>query len=233
MLLVTTTPPGLSPVQHVASPVREQTVAAIREQIMAGVLEPGQRLVEREMCEQLDVSRNTLREAYRQLDAEGFVQIRPHKGPTVRRISAREARSLYELRQALEGLAIRLFTQRADDVQLQELHHVFGELKSAHDSGDVTAMLQCKQIFYDVLYLGADNDVLRDQAKVLQGRLAQLRARSLSTGGRPQESIIEIADVVAKVTSGDAVGAEAAWSRHIYSAYLTVEQAMAEQPDSA
>jgi DNA-binding GntR family transcriptional regulator len=228
-----TTPSRLSRVQHIASPIREQTVMAIRDQIMEGTLRPGQRLVERVLCAQLDVSRNTLREAYRQLEAEGFVEMRPHKGPTVRRITEKEARSLYELRQALEGLAIRLFTQRASDEQLSELERAFDELKAAHDSGDVAAMLHRKHDFYDVLYRGADNDVLRDHAGVLQGRLAQLRARSLSTGGRPAQSIREIAGVVAKVAARDAEGAQEAWSRHIHSAYLVVEQAMAEQADTA
>lgn len=228
-----TTPSGLSRVQHIASPIRQQTVEAIRSKIMEGVLRPGQRLVERELCQQLDVSRNTLREAYRQLEAEGFVEIRPHKGPTVRRIGEREARSLYELRQALEGLAIRLFTQRATEEQLAALQRAFDELKAAHDSGDVGEMLQRKQAFYDVLYEGADNDVLRDHARVLQGRLAQLRARSLSKGGRPAQSIREIADVVAKILAREGEAAEAAWSRHIHRAYLVVKGTMAEQADSA
>jgi DNA-binding GntR family transcriptional regulator len=228
-----TTPSRLGPVRHHASPVREQTVEAIRTQIMEGALRPGQRLVERELCEQLDVSRNTLREAYRQLEAEGFVEIRPHKGPTVRRITEKEARSLYELRQALEGLAIRLFTERASGSELAELERSFADLKAAHDSGDVATMLLRKEDFYDVLYRGADNDILRDQAKVLQGRLAQLRARSLSTSGRPARSIDEIADVLTKIAARDAAAAEEAWNRHIHSAYLVVEQAMAEQADSA
>lgn len=219
--------------RHYASPIREQTVVAIREQIMNGALRPGQRLIERELCAQLDVSRNTLREAYRQLEAEGFVEIRPHKGPSVRRITAREARSLYELRRALEGLAIRLFTERADREQLRGLEEAFAALRAAHDSGDVTVMLARKQAFYDVLYRGADNDVLRDHAKVLQGRLAQLRARSLSTGGRPERSITEIAGVIALVAARRAEEAEAAWQRHIHSAYLVVEEAIQELGEDA
>jgi DNA-binding GntR family transcriptional regulator len=223
---------GWAQVRHVASPVREQTVEIIRNQIMDGTLQAGQRLVERELCERLDISRNTLREAYRQLEAEGFVEIRPHKGPTVRRISAREARSLYELRQALEGLAIRMFTQRASDEQMRQLARAFDELKAAHHRGSVSDMLRCKNVFYDVLYRGADNDVLRDHARLLQGRLAQLRARSLSSETRPRQSIEEIEGVLGRIIARDAPAAEAAWARHIHSAYLVVERVMAETPAS-
>lgn len=222
---------GLPRVRHYASPVRVQAVEAIRAQIMDGTLREGQRLVERELCEQLDISRNTLREAYRQLEAEGFVEMRPHKGPTVRRITDREARSLYELRQALEGLAIRLFTTRASDAELADLQDCFETLRSAHESGDVTRMLEAKDDFYDVLYRGADNEDLRSHARGLQRRLAQLRARSLSTGDRPQQSIAEMGDVMARIARRQATEAEQAWCAHIHSAYLVVEASLRESPE--
>jgi DNA-binding GntR family transcriptional regulator len=87
-------------------------------------------------------------------------------------------------------------------------------------------MLQCKNTFYDVLYTGADNEVLRNHARTLQSRLTQLRGRSLSTGERPAESIAEIAHVVDRIRARDAEGAESAWCAHIHSAYLVVEQAL-------
>jgi DNA-binding GntR family transcriptional regulator len=214
-----------SPIRHISSPIREQTVETIRAWIMEGVLVQGDRLIEREMCEQLGVSRNTLREAFRQLEAEGFVEMRPHRGPTVRRITPDEARQLYELREALEGLAIRLFTERASEQQLTELSRAYDDLAAAHASGDVASMLAAKTAFYAVLYAGVDNEALRSFAQVLQGRLAQLRARSLSAGGRPGQSIEEIAEVMALVKARDAHGAEASWCRHIRRAFATVSAA--------
>lgn len=191
---------------------------------MNGVLREGQRLIERDLCEQLDVSRNTLREAYRQLEAEGFVELKPHKGPAVSRISRHEAKSLYELREALEGLAIRLFTERASDHEITELKASLVQLKAAHQSNNVVEMLHCKNAFYDVLYRGADNEPLRLQASVLQGRLTQLRARSLAGSGRPKKSIAEISGVVTKIAARDADGAADAWCRHIRMASAVVGQ---------
>lgn len=225
-LCMTTNPSRLSPVRHYASPVREQAVEAIRSQIIDGTFPEGQRLVERELCEQLDISRNTLREAYRQLEAEGFVEMRPHKGPTVSRITRREAQALYELREALEGLAIRLFTLRASDEQVGELQHALEALEWAHNSNDVAEMLKRKNEFYDILYRGAGNEILQNQARVLQGRLARLRAQSLAEGDRPRQSIHEIADVVRKVVARDASAAEAAWCLHIRQASKVVEHAL-------
>lgn len=218
--------------RHYASPVRVQAVEAIRTQIMDGTLREGQRLIERELCEQLDISRNTLREAYRQLEAEGFVEMRPHKGPTVSRITQREARSLYELRQALEGLAIRLFTTRATDRDLEQLEEAFEALREAHDSGDVSRMLHAKGEFYDVLYRGADNEILQAHAYGLQRRLAQLRARSLSAGSRPHQSIAEMAAVMEQILRRQPTDAEQAWCAHIHSAYLVVESTLQESPEA-
>src|ERR1700754_3003906 len=93
----------LPPVTRVSSPIREQAVETIRSQIMDGTLREGHRLVERALCEQLQISRNTLREAYRQLEAEGFVELKPHRGPSVRRLTPEEALALYEVREAREG----------------------------------------------------------------------------------------------------------------------------------
>ncbi|WP_160148720.1 GntR family transcriptional regulator [Amycolatopsis alkalitolerans] len=206
---------------HAAAPVRAQTVDTIRAEIISGALKPGQRLVERELCEQLDVSRNTIREACRQLEAEGFLVIPPHKGPTVAQLSDDEARAIYEVREALECFAVRLFVERASDEMLNRLKDTLAKLKAAHQSGRVSRMLSTKNRFYDALYSGAGNDVLHAQARLLHGRLAQLRARSLEHQGRPQSSIEEIEEVVEHIAARDADRASELWRDHIRNAAAT------------
>jgi DNA-binding GntR family transcriptional regulator len=214
----------LTPVTRVSSPIREQAVETIRSQIMDGTLREGQRLVERALCEQLQISRNTLREAYRQLEAEGFVELKPHRGPSVRRLTPEEARALYEVREALEGLAVRLFTERASDGQLDELAEAYRDLRESHRSADVLAMIRSKNAFYAVMYNGADNEVLSSQAKMLQDRLSLLRVRSLSAKDRPQNSIEEIAHVCSLIARRQPDEASAAWCRHIRNAYESTRQ---------
>jgi DNA-binding GntR family transcriptional regulator len=205
----------MSPVVHVAAPVREQAANLIRAQIVSGALSPGQRLIEREMCEQLNISRNTLREACRQLESEGFLAIPPHKGPMVTKLTDREALSVYEVREALEGLAIRLFVERATDEQVDRLVTALAALADAYESADVATMLTVKNDFYSVLYEGADNPALSSQVRLLNGRLAQLRARSLSAPGRIQQSIEEVRAVVDRIVVRDSVNATRLWCEHI------------------
>ncbi|WP_199434795.1 GntR family transcriptional regulator [Qaidamihabitans albus] len=208
-------------VTRVVAPVRAQAVEAIRAEIVSGALAPGQRLVERELCAQLDVSRNTVREACRQLEAEGFLVIPPHKGPTVAQLSDQEARAIYEIREALECFAVRLFVERATDDHAAQLTEATDKVEAAHNAGDVSQMLEAKNDFYDVLYSGAGNDVLHNQARLLHGRLAQLRSRSLAHEGRPHASIQEIRQVVTKIIERDADAASVLWREHIHNAAAT------------
>jgi DNA-binding GntR family transcriptional regulator len=212
-----TSAPGLVPIPRLTS-LRSQAVEAIRAEIIGGRLAPGQRLIERELCEQLDVSRNTLREAYRQLEAEGFITVVPHRGPTVAEMSDREARALYEVREALEGLAVRLFVERASAEDMAALERAVDALREPHLSGDVSRMLEAKNAFYEVLHRGADNDVLVAQSRLLGSRLARLRGNSLARPDRPAASLAEIEGVLARATARDADGAAELWRDHIRNA---------------
>ena len=82
----------------IAAPVRSQTVGNLRDAILAGRFAPGERLVEAELCRLLGVSRPSIREALRQLEAERLVVITPFKGPAVARIEWPEAEQIYEVR---------------------------------------------------------------------------------------------------------------------------------------
>ena len=87
--------------------VRAMVAQKLREAIMSGTLKPGQRLVERELCEMTGVSRPSIREALRLLEADGLVNTVPHRGPVVSTISLEEAKQLYAARAVLEGFAGR------------------------------------------------------------------------------------------------------------------------------
>ena len=87
------------------APLRREIETRLRTAIVAGRFKPGDRLIEREMCELLGVSRASLREALRQLEAEELVKIVPHRGPVVSDVTVEEAEQLYDVRAMLEGLA--------------------------------------------------------------------------------------------------------------------------------
>jgi DNA-binding transcriptional regulator YhcF (GntR family) len=101
--------------------LRDQVVGNLRNAIINGQFAPGARLVERQMCELLGVSRTLVREALRQLEAEGWIRILPYRGPVVITMTPDEVRDLYEVRSALEGIAAQRAATRATPEQLDRL----------------------------------------------------------------------------------------------------------------
>lgn len=202
-------------VAQLAAPMRQQAAASIRHAIMAGELRPGQRLVDRELCDRVGVSRATLREAYSQLESEGFISVLPHRGATVALVDGDEGAAVYEVREALECHAIRLFIERASKAEVEELRDRVADVTAAHESDDVENMLAAKQKFYAQLYSGARNHVLEHQASLISGRLARLRAQSLRDPDRARACIHEIEGAFDAIADRDAVLATALWRAHI------------------
>ena len=101
--------------------LRSRVEEYLRSSIMEGRMKGGERLREQELCEQLGISRSTLREALRTLEAERLISIEPHRGPTVIRITEKAAQDLYALRALLEGFAAHEFARLASDADIDRL----------------------------------------------------------------------------------------------------------------
>jgi len=201
-------------VGRVAAPLREQVLEVLRQAILDFRFQPGQRLIERELIEQIGVSRTTIREVLRELAAEGLVTTIPQKGAIVVVPTAEEAAEVYEVRAALEALAARRFVERRADVAA--LRAAFAEVESVtRDGGDIRAMLRAKDRFYDVLLEGAGNGSVRSILNGLQARVRMLRAASLSAPGRPEQTVAEIRALVEAIEARDADGAAEAAASHV------------------
>src|ERR1700761_9602055 len=111
----------LAPLQHQAAPLRNKIISALRRAIETGVLQPGARLVERDLCEQLNVSRTSLREALRELQADGVLAHTDSRGLEVSTLSTEEAENAYRIRAVLEALIVEQFIERADDAERARL----------------------------------------------------------------------------------------------------------------
>ena len=108
-------------VERKPAPIRTQVLDNLRKAILTRQLAPGQRLIERELVEMTGVSRTSVREALRELAAEGLVSTAPNKGTAVATLTSEQARQIYEVRAVLEGLAGRLFVENATEVQRRAL----------------------------------------------------------------------------------------------------------------
>ena len=205
-------------VASVAAPVRRQVAKVLRGAITSGRFAPGQRLVEKDLCELLGVSRPSVREALRELESEGLIEIIPNKGPLVKRLTAADAASVYQVRAALEALAARLFVDCASDAQVAQLADAVETLAAAYATLEVERILAAKQVFYDVLIEGTGNNVLRSMLRSLNDRITLLRRVTLSSPERARESIREIRDLLAAIQRRDADAAFEVSLHHIHEA---------------
>jgi DNA-binding GntR family transcriptional regulator len=194
----------------------------LRSAIVSGRFRPGTRLIERELCELIGVGRTSIREALRQLEAEGLVTTVPHRGPTVSEISADEAVQLYAVRALLEGYAGRRFAERSSEEALSDELAAFTkamkQLAAAAKGTDNRLLIQAKTRFYACLMEGSGNVFVKQMLTTLHNRITLLRITSMTQPGRLEKSMREVHDIHDAIIAGDGARAEAACILHINAA---------------
>jgi DNA-binding GntR family transcriptional regulator len=212
-----------------AAPLREQVIRTLRQAIRDFELKPGQRLVERELIEQLGVSRTTIREALRELASEGLVTVVPQRGAIVSAPSLEEALDLYEVRAALESLIASRFVERATDDEVAQLAETVENLAEvSRTATDIRTILGAKDVFYRVLTSGAKSSTLQQLIEGIQARVQVLRATSLSEAGRSIQVVEELRAIVRAVSDRDAEKAAALTAEHVRNASTTALHSLRE-----
>ena len=217
-------------IQRNPSPIRAQVLDNLRQAIIDRRLEPGRRLIERELIELTGVSRSSVREALRELAAEGLVTVIPNQGTVVTSLGVEEARQLYQIRSALEGLAGRLFVENAGEADKAALVRAFERIEQSARAG--RPILAAKDKFYAVLFEGGGNQALRSVVQGLHARVSLQRSLSLSVSNRASASVEELRAIIDAVTAGDADAAESACIRHVEEAGRIGLQALTDHAGS-
>jgi GntR family transcriptional regulator, trigonelline degradation regulator len=199
----------------VAAPVRQQVEQALRAAITSGSFAPGQRLIERDLCERLGVSRPSVREAMRQLESEGLIEAQPNRGPVVARMTRQDVADVYGVRAALEAAAASRFATLATDDAIADLAATVDAVAAAYEAADVEAILLAKNQFYDVLFRGAGNRLVPQILRTMNARVTFLRRVSLAAPERLSHSITEIRRVLEAIQRRDPDAASQATLHHV------------------
>jgi DNA-binding GntR family transcriptional regulator len=210
--------------------VQSQLADKLRSTILSGLFKPGTRLVEARLCELFAVSRTSIREALRQLAAERLVVIAPNRGPSVAVISWDEVHNIYKVRELLEGEAVALFAIRANPSQLFQLRQALQRFEAATRANDPLERLASTQDFYDVILNGCGNRIIMELLQGLMARITFLRSRSMSSAGRPRQSLIEMRRIFDAIKAGDVKGARSASTDHVRSACAAARQVFHDEP---
>ncbi|MHA3980645.1 GntR family transcriptional regulator [Halovulum sp. GXIMD14794] len=193
-------------------PQGSQTYRALIEEIRTGRLRPGDRLRETELAERLGVSRTPVREAIRQLEADGLVAHAPRQGATVRKLDYAEVMELYEMRAVLEGTAARLAAHAALDIEIEELASVnvaLGRAESAEEA------FRLNRSFHAALLDAAKNRFLHKSMSSLSKALMILGPTTLSETERFASAVQEHEAVLEALKARDGLAAEQRMRAHI------------------
>ena len=207
-------------------PLREVVCEALRDAIRKGILEPGERLMEVQVAEELGISRTPVREAIRKLEQEGYVIMMPRRGTYVADVSESDVKEIFEIRSALEALATGLAARRIEQEELETLEGYLLEIEGYIQKNDIEKIVETDIKFHGLLYQVSRNERLVTIISNLKEQLARFRTLSMSYPGRLQETLEEHTEMVEAIANGDVSAARDAAEHHMEHAEETLLKAL-------
>ncbi len=198
----------------------------LRTLIIEGVLAPGTRLNERELSEQLGVSRTPLREAFRMLAADGLLNQLPNRGVQVVALSSDDVRHAFEVMAGLEGLAGELAARNATESDLDALRARQSDMEAAHARADLPAYYRANRAIHDRISAIAANPVLTQMQQTLNVRLHALRFRSNLNHDKWDRAVAEHRSMLAALAARDGSALRDLLVRHLQAKLQVVLESM-------
>ena len=207
--------------------LRERIATQLRGAIVSGDLPAKTRLMEPELARRLGVSRTPLREAIRQLEAEGFLSTIPRMGTFVAEVTARDLEDVYAIRAVLEGLAARQAAEQTDETSAAALRSLLAEL--ALKTADYREYHEAAGRFHDAILAASGNQPLQAMYHTLTHQVARLRTLSLAVAQRPEVSLREHRRIASAILRGRGPEAERLMRSHVEGALAIVRRRIRRQ----
>ena len=184
-------------------PLRDVVFNTLRQAILRGEMEPGERLMEIQLADKLGVSRTPIREAIRKLELEGLVIMIPRKGAEVAHITEKDMRDVLEVRAALEELAATLACRNVTPERIEELKMANKRFEAAIISKDVVAIVDADVNFHDIIYAMTDNQRLIQIINNLREQMYRYRVEYLKEEQTRNLLVSEHEELVKAIREGD------------------------------
>lgn len=220
-------------VERAAKTLRTLTLDKLRKAIVSLRFRPGERLVERDLCAQLGVSRTVVREVLRHLETEGYVETSGHRGPVVAKSTPEDARQIYELRALLEGLAARACAEQATPEIVRKLEAALDAIRAGYAQQSPARVLAATNDFYNTLFEGAGRTVALTIVQSLYSRINHLRALTIATPGRGEAGPPQMRKIIEAIEARDGEAAAKACADHIAQAAALAQAALREEAGDA
>lgn len=196
--------------------LQQRVAARLREMLIQGVLPPGSKLNERDLCERLGVSRTPLREAVRLLAAEGLVSLDPGRGAFAPVLTMEDVKHTFEVIAVLEGLAAERAATHITDAELAELRALQFEMQAAYERHDLPGYYKINARIHDALSAAARNPVLRATWQQMNARLHALRFRSNQDEGKWARALAEHAEMLTALERRDGAALRQLLIEHLH-----------------
>jgi len=220
------TPPAMDlKVVRNTETLRELALEKLRAAILEFRFRPGDRLRERDLCEQLGVSRSIVREVLRHLETEGLVETAA-RGPAVANPTPEQAREIYEIRATLEALAARHCAERADAAIVAALEAALERIADAYRQDLPSVVLRETHEFYRLVFEGGSKTVAWTIVRSLNARITHLRAITIAAPGRSTVGLAELRRIVDAIARKDGDAAHAACLDHVNAAAAIAYRAL-------
>ena len=203
-------------------PLRDVVFNTLRQAILKGELEPGERLMEIQLADRLGVSRTPIREAIRKLELEGLVLMIPRKGAEVAKISEKSLRDVLEVRRSLEELAIELACQRMTEDDIKELEEAQEAFRSAIQSADAMTIAETDEHYHDIIYNGTGNNRLVQILNNLREQMYRYRVEYLKKEEAYPQLIAEHEELIDNISKRNKEEATRIMCEHIDNQVATV-----------
>lgn len=196
----------------------------LRDKLRTGTLVPGQRLVEADLVQAIGATRTKLREALRGLEFEGLVELQEFRGAVVRRISKSDAFQMWQLREAIEGLAAKICAEKVDLSLAQNLMRLQQGLESAAEKLSIPDFIRTNDAHHTLIVKTANNRYLSKTLQGLQVNVHRLESKLFYSAELMRQAADEHRAITTAIVAADGTAAEAAMRRHISNNYAQLER---------
>lgn len=210
-------------------PLRDVVFNTLREAILKGELQPGERLMELQLASKLGVSRTPIREAIRMLEQEGLAVTVPRKGAEVARMTLKDMEDVLEIREALDELAAQIACERISSEQMNRLMDTKKEFERILASGEVKEIADVDVKFHDIIYEATDNAKLVYLLNNLREQLFRYRVEYLKNPENYPALIQEHEAIVSALEARDKAKVTEAMHEHVTNQAVAVKAVIQEQ----
>lgn len=196
-------------------PLRDVVFNALRQAILRGEMEPGERLMEIQLAQKMGVSRTPIREAIRKLELEGLVVMIPRKGAEVAHITEKDMRDVLEVRSALEELAIELACRNVTSEGIEQLKAGNRAFEEAIVTKDVVNIVEADIAFHDIIYSMTENQRLIQIINNLREQMYRYRLEYVKDARTHSILISEHNDIIIHLSAKDVEKAKIIVRQHI------------------